>query len=67
MARFSPDGNLIVTAGNAGTARVWNTNSRKQVAVLKRHEGAVTSARFSLDGKLLVTTGTDNSIIVGIP
>jgi Tfp pilus assembly protein PilF len=64
MARFSPDGNLIVTAGNDGTARVWETNSRKQVAVLKKHEGPVTSARFSFDGKLLVTTGADSTIIV---
>ena len=64
MARFSPDGNLIVTAGNDGTARVWETNSHKQVAVLKKHEGPVTSARFSFDGKLLVTTGADSAIIV---
>src|SRR5947207_12806171 len=64
MARFSPDGNLIVTAGNDGTARIWDTNSRKQIAVLKKHEGPVTSARFSFDGKLLVTTGADGTILV---
>ncbi len=64
MARFSPDGNLIVTAGADGTARVWDNTSRKEVATLKKHEGAVTSARFSFDGKLLVTTGADGQIIV---
>src|SRR4051812_6673250 len=64
MARFSPDGKLIVTAGADGTARIWDVDSRKQLAVLKKHEGAVTSARFSFDGKLLVTTGTDSSIVV---
>src|SRR2546423_981036 len=39
MARFSPDGKLIVTAGADGTARIWDIDSRKQLAVLKKHEG----------------------------
>jgi len=64
MARFSPDGNLIVTASNDGTARVWDASSRKEVAVLKKHEGAVTTARFSFDGKQLVTGGADGTIVV---
>jgi WD40 repeat protein/Flp pilus assembly protein TadD len=64
MARFSPDGNLIVTASADGTARVWDSTSRKEVATLKKHEGPVTSARFSANGKLLVTTGADGFIIV---
>ncbi len=64
MARFSPDGNLIVTAGADGTVRVWDNTSRKEVATLRKHEGVVTNARFSLDGKLLVTTGADGQIIV---
>jgi WD40 repeat protein/tetratricopeptide (TPR) repeat protein len=64
MARFSPDGNLIVTAGADGTARVWDSTSLKEVANLKKHEGPVTSARFSANGKLLVTTGEDGLIMV---
>jgi WD40 repeat protein/tetratricopeptide (TPR) repeat protein len=64
MARFSPDGNLLVTASNDGTARVWDVHSRKEVAVLKKHEGPVTSARFSVDGKLVVTSGIDGTIVV---
>ncbi|MFL6567935.1 MAG: hypothetical protein ACJ8LI_02110 [Chthoniobacterales bacterium] len=64
MARFSPDGNVIVTAGADGTARVWDSASRKEIATLKKHEGAVTSVRFSADGKLLVTTGADGAIVV---
>jgi WD40 repeat protein/Tfp pilus assembly protein PilF len=63
MARFSPDGKLIVTAGADGTARIWNSDSRKLVATLKKHEGAVTTARFSFDSKMLVTTGADGSIV----
>ena len=64
MARFSPDGNLIVTASADGTARVWDSTSRKEVAALKKHEGPVTSARFSSNGKQLVTTGADGLIVV---
>jgi WD40 repeat protein/tetratricopeptide (TPR) repeat protein len=64
MARFSPDGNLIVTASNDGTARVWDVSSRKELAVLKIHEGPVTTARFSFDGKMLVTAGADGTIVV---
>jgi WD40 repeat protein/tetratricopeptide (TPR) repeat protein len=64
MARFSPDGNLIVTASNDGTARVWDASSRKEIAVLKIHEGPVTTARFSFDGKMLVTAGADGTIVV---
>src|SRR4051812_24421637 len=64
MARFSPDGNLLVTASNDGTARVWDVSSRKEVAVLKIHEGPVTMARFSFDGKMLVTAGVDGTIVV---
>lgn len=64
MARFSPDGSLIVTAGADGTARIWDAATRKLVTTLKKHDGAVTGARFSFDGKLLVTTGADGSIVV---
>lgn len=64
MARFSPDGKLIATASDDGTARIWDTATRTQVATLKRHEGAVTAVRFSPTGKLLVTTGADGLVAI---
>ena len=55
---------MATRAPGARCRRVWDSTSRKEVATLKKHEGAVTSARFSADGKLLVTTGADGTIVV---
>lgn len=64
VARFSPDGKWIVTAGDDQAACVWEALSHKLVATLKKHEGAVLNARFSFDGKRLVTASADGSIVV---
>lgn len=64
VARFSPDGKWIVTASDDKTACIWETVSRKLVATLKKHEGAVLNARFSFDGSRLVTSDADGAIIV---
>jgi len=59
---FSPDGRLVVTASNDGTARVWKSTTGKSVAVLRGHRGPVFSAAFSSpDGRLVVTAGSDGT------
>ena len=63
-ARFSSDGKWIVTASDDKTACVWEPESGKLVATLKKHEDAVLTARFSPDGKRLVTGGADGALIV---
>ncbi|HYG81229.1 MAG TPA: TIR domain-containing protein, partial [Pyrinomonadaceae bacterium] len=40
-AAFSPDGALIVTAGQDKTARMWEAHTGKELMVLKGHEGEV--------------------------
>jgi WD40 repeat protein len=55
---FSPDGKLVVTAAQDGTARVLETATGAIVAALdNRSIEQVDSARFSRDGEFLVMTG----------
>jgi WD40 repeat protein len=54
-AGFSPDGKRVVTASDDNTARVWDADSGKEIALLKGHYIGVSSAGFSPDGKRVVT------------
>ncbi len=49
----------MVTASSDSTARIWDGESGKEIAVLKGHTGSVQSAAFSPDGKRVVTTSSD--------
>src|SRR5262249_27456 len=49
----------IVTASEDSTARVWNAETGKVIAVLKGHHKTVWSAAFSRDG-VRVITGSDD-------
>ena len=40
-AAFSGDGKRVVTASDDNTARIWDAESGKEIAVLKGHTGAV--------------------------
>jgi WD40 repeat protein len=57
---FSPDGSLVLTASDDGTARLWRANTGEPVATL-RHGGPVTSGSFSPDGRLVLTTSRDGA------
>jgi WD40 repeat protein len=60
-AAFSPDGKLIATASNDGSARLW-TIEGVLLAHVEGHTHWVTSANFSPDGKLLVTASWDGTV-----
>src|SRR5262249_3399977 len=60
-ARFSPDGNRVLTASYDKTARIWDAKAGEQIAVFRGHKAQVVSAEFSPDGKLVVTGSADRT------
>jgi WD40 repeat protein len=56
-AAFSPEGARVVTASQDGTARIWDTASGREIAVL-RDGGLVDSAAFSPDGSRVLTASS---------
>ena len=60
-ANFSPDGSLVVTAGDDHTARVADANTGATLRVLRGHTDAVTEAIFTPDSSRVVTTSLDGT------
>jgi WD40 repeat protein/serine/threonine protein kinase len=54
-AEFSPDGRLVVTAGDDGKARIFDVRTGELVRELVGHTGGVRTATFGLGGKRVIT------------
>jgi hypothetical protein len=66
-ARFSSDGQWVVTASADSTARVWHAATGKAIGEPMRHAGTVFSAQFSPDGRRVVTASEDKTARVWDP
>jgi hypothetical protein len=71
VSRFSPNGRLILTASEDGTARLWMVATSKNLATLKGHRRAVTCAAWSADGNTIATGSDDRTVrlwhVSGVP
>ncbi len=57
---FSRDGRVLVTAGQDGTARLWDTTSGQTIGSMS-HKAPVAAVALSPDGRMLATAGQDGT------
>jgi len=59
---FSPDGNALLTSGQAGLLKLWNASDGKLIRQFHGHVGDVTAADFNSDGAKIASGSSDGTI-----
>jgi roadblock/LC7 domain-containing protein len=59
---FSPDGQILATAGQDAMLKIWSAKTAKEIGTLRGHHASLTATAFSPDGKLVVTASEDRTI-----
>ena len=59
---ISPDGQLLATAGNKNTVRIWSLAANKEMAHLTGHIENIGSVAFSPNGKTLASVSYDATV-----
>ena len=59
---FSPDGQIIASAGTDQTIRLWEPDTGRDLRILRGHMGAVHTVAFSPDGKSIASGSADTSL-----
>jgi WD40 repeat protein len=57
---YSPDGKYLATGGSDNTAKIWELNTKREVARVS-HSEDVLSVAFSPDGHYLATSSRDKT------
>src|SRR5262249_10908190 len=61
---FSPDGEVLASAGGDGTIKIWNSRTRKRMQTFQAHLDSVGSVAFHPHGKHLASPGEDLTVKV---
>ncbi|KAG2070855.1 WD40 repeat-like protein [Suillus decipiens] len=61
---ISSDGELMATASNDHTARLWSTSTRKPFGRVLQHADMVFTVAFSPDSRIVATSGQENTIFL---
>ena len=62
QARYSTDGRRLVTAGNDGSARVWDARTGRQLALLRAGRAPLYMAAFDGSGRRVLAAGESGEI-----
>ena len=59
---FSPDSKLLASGSYDNTIKLWNVETKQEIATLVGHSSSVNSVAFSPDGKLLASGSSDDTV-----
>jgi DNA-binding beta-propeller fold protein YncE len=59
---YSPDGSCILSGGEDGTMKLWETGTGRELRTFLGHKAGVTSVAFSPDGSMAVSGSSDSTL-----